>query len=359
MKMLRGRPSTFLILLLVILCSSANIKAQLGGEGIYKFLWNPVNARTTGLAGNGITLRDDDASLALQNPSLLNEAGHNKCSFNHRFFYSGLQDGSFTYAYSHLPYNLNLHAAAQYATYGDFTQADEYGNITGSFKASDFAFTIGASKNIYSNLSIGLNLKYISSRLERYTSSGLAADLGATYFIPEKNFTLSLVLRNIGVQLSTYQNSKENLPYEMQAGISKRLAHLPFRFSVIFTNMQRWNVLYDDPELVDDNILFGDNLSSERSNTSIYFDNLFRHFIFNGEFYIGKKENLRLRIGYNHLLRKELSVSTYRSLAGFSGGFGIKINRFRLDYGMTIYHLIGRSHHLSLSTDIDSFKKAN
>ena len=350
---------TKLFLFFLIFIPGFRLHAQLGGEGIYKFLWNPVNARISGLGGNGIAIMDDDASLALQNPSLLNELGSNRCSFNQRFFFSGLQDGNFNYAYTYKPYKINFHGAAQFATYGDFTQADEYGNIIGSFKATDFAFTVGASKNIYNNLAVGLNLKYISSRLERYSSYGIAADLGATYFIPEKNFTFSVVVRNIGTQLSTYHNNSEKLPYEMQAGISKRLAHLPFRFSVIFTNMQRWNVLYDDPDLVDDNSLFGDNISAERSKTAIYFDNLFRHFIFNGEFFIGKKENLRLRLGYNHLLRKELSVGSYRSLAGFSAGFGFKVNRFRFDYGTTIYHLVGRSHHLSLSTDIDSFKKSN
>lgn len=355
--MLKGNFMQKSFISFVLICSCLSAQAQLGGEGIYKFLWNPVNARISGLAGNGIAIRDDDASLALQNPALLNDSGHNNISFSHRFFYSGLQDGSFNYAYSSRPLNINFHVAAQYASYGDFTRADEYGNITGTFTASDYAFTIGASKKLYDNLTLGLNLKYITSRLENYGSSGLAADLGATYFIPEKNFTFSLVCRNIGSQLTNYNDKNEALPYELQAGISKRLAHLPFRFSVVFTNLQRWNVLYDDPELKDDNELFGGNNSGERSNTAIYFDNLFRHFVFNGEFYIGKKENLRLRIGYNHLLKKELSVSTYRSLAGFSGGFGFKINRFRLDYGMSFYHLVGRSHHLSLSTDIDSFKK--
>jgi hypothetical protein len=252
---------------------------------------------------------------------------------------------------------MNFHAAAQYATYGDFDQANEYGTITGSFKAADYAFIVGASKNLYEHLALGVNVKYISSRLENFSSSGIATDLGATYFVPEKNFTFSLVFRNIGTQLTTYNGTKEHLPYEMQAGISKRLQHLPFRFSIIYTNLQRWNVLYNDPAIKDDNVLFGENSDNKRSQTAIYFDNLFRHFIFNGEFFIGKKENLRLRFGYNHLLKKELSVKNYRSLAGFSLGFGFKVNRFRFDYGTTIYHLVGRSHQLSLSTDIDSFKK--
>lgn len=330
---------------------------QLGGYSVYKFLWNPPSARISALGGSAIAIKDDDPTIALQNPASLNDSSNNRLSFSYRFSYANTNDGYFSYAYSYKPLNMNFHAGAQFASYGDFKAADAYGNVTGSFTAADYAFVVGASKQLYDRLSLGVNLKFISSRLENYGSSGLVADLGATYFIAEKNMTIALVCRNAGAQLSSYNNVREEVPFEMQLGLSKRLAHLPFRFSVIFTNLQRWNVLYDDPNAVDDNTLFGNNTPVERSKTSIYFDNLFRHFIFSGEFYIGKKENLRLRIAYNHAIKKELSVSTFRSLAGFSGGFGFKINRFRIDYGRSIFHLVGAINQLSISTDIDDFKK--
>jgi len=307
--------------------------------------------------GNVIAIRDDDAAVALQNPSALNEAANNKIDFSYRFSYASTNDGYFSYAYTHKLTGINFHAGAQFASYGDFKEADASGNVTGTFNASENAFIIGASRNLYERLSYGVNLKYISSRLENYSSSGLVADFGATYFIAEKNFTIALVCRNAGTQLSTYSGKREEVPFEMQLGLSKRLAHLPFRFSVVFTNLQKWNVTYDDPNAVDDNILFGNTTPTEKSKTSIYIDNLFRHLIFSGEFYIGKKENFRLRIAYNHSIKQELSVSTFRSLAGFSGGFGFKINRFRLDFGRSIYHLVGGINQLSIATDIDDFKK--
>ena len=331
---------------------------QLGGYSVYKFLWNPPSARITALGGNIIATRDEDPSVALQNPAVLNEASHNKISFNYRFAHADNNDGYFSYAYTYKPWGMSFHAGAQFSTYGDFKSADEYGNVTGSFKASDNTFIIGASRNIYERLSLGVNLKYVSSNLENYGSSGLVADLGACYHVDDKNFIVSLVFRNTGGQLSAYNDIKEPVPYELQLGVSKRLAHLPFRFSVIFTNLQRWNVLYDDPNIDDESSLFGEEEPQGRSKTAIYFDNLFRHFIFNGEFYIGKKENLRLRVGYNHMLNREMSVSTFRSLAGFSGGFGIKISKFRIDYGRSISHLAGGTNHLSISTDIDDFRKA-
>ncbi|HRJ16459.1 MAG TPA: hypothetical protein PLI34_15780, partial [Saprospiraceae bacterium] len=90
---------------------------------------------------------------------------------------------------------------------------------------------------------------------------------------------------------------------------------------------------------------------------SLFVDNLFRHFIFNGELLIGQRESLRLRFGYNHFMRQELSVNNYRSLSGFTFGAGIRISRFRLDYGRNNYHLAGGMNHLSISTNLREFKR--
>jgi hypothetical protein len=79
--------------------------------------------------------------------------------------------------------------------------------------------------------------------------------------------------------------------------------------------------------------------------------------VFNGEFLFGKKDNFRLRFGYNHLMRKELSVRNLRSLAGFSMGAGLKISRFRIEYGRSILHLGANLNHFSISTNFREFTK--
>ena len=77
--------------------------------------------------------------------------------------------------------------------------------------------------------------------------------------------------------------------------------------------------------------------------------------IFSGEFMLGKNQNLRLRASYNHLRRKELSLTTFRSMAGFGLGFGIKVNAFKLDYGIGYHHIAGATNHISISTDLGKF----
>jgi hypothetical protein len=137
----------------------------------------------------------------------------------------------------------------------------------------------------------------------------------------------------------------------MQLGISKKLRYLPFRFSIIYQHLNRWNILYDDPEEEQDIPFFGEETKSGNQ----FLDNLARHFVINGEFLFGKTESFRVRLGYNHLQRKELSISNLRSLSGFSFGFGIKISRFRFDYGRSFTHLGAGNNHLSISTDLREF----
>jgi hypothetical protein len=116
-------------------------------------------------------------------------------------------------------------------------------------------------------------------------------------------------------------------------------------------------VRYDDPSTITPSNVFGE--TNKQSNFSKNIDNVFRHLIFSGELSLGKSESFRVRGGYNHFRRKELSLSSFRSMAGFSLGFGLKIKKINFDYGLGYYHLAGATNHLSISTSIDRFKKNN
>lgn len=160
----------------------------------------------------------------------------------------------------------------------------------------------------------------------------------------------------MGAELTTYNGSGFGTPLDIQVGVSKRLKYLPFRLTIIAHQLHKANVRYDDPDKLVQTDIFGEPVKVNKFGESI--DNIFRHIIINGEFMLGKNENLRLRAGYNHLRRKELSLRTFRSLAGFSLGFGIKVSAFKLDYGVGYYHVAGATNHISISTDLGRlFKK--
>jgi branched-subunit amino acid transport protein len=346
-----------LFTLIFCITFSLTSQAQIGGSHVYEFLNFSPSARVTALGGSLITVQDDDHSLAYDNPALLNKSMHQGIAFNHNFHLAGIQNGYAAYAHHIDKIETTFTVGMQYVDYGDFIGTDEFGNETSGFNANELALTIGAGRKLYDKVSVGANLKLISSTLEAFNSYGISLDLGAYYEDPEKRITAAFVVKNFGTQLSTYREGvRESIPFEIQFGVSKRLENLPFRFSIIAHKLETPNLNYDNPAQVEERLFFGEE-PQQQSNFNAWLDNIFKHLIFNGEFLIGKKENFRLRIGYNHFVKKELSVQNFRSLAGFSGGFGFKINRFRLDYGLGVYHLGGSLNHLTISTNIREFRK--
>ena len=345
-----------LLLLLTLLLTSISVQAQIGGLSAYEFLNLPNSATQAAMGGHHIALRDDDLSLASRNPSLLNSLMDRRLAISHAFHPVGISNSYLAYGLDRPDLKMTFQAGLQYTSYGnDLIRRDVTGQDLGTFSANDYALTIGASRRIENRLSVGANLKLINSQLADYSSFGLATDIGLHYRDTTGRLGITILAKNIGFQLSRYDEStgREPLPYELQIGLTRRLEHLPFRFSIIYRYLDRWNVLYDDPNSRDESIfVIANEEAIERSAGSIWFDNLMRHFVFNGELLIGRNETLRLRVGYNHGLRKELSLTDFRSLAGYSAGFALRIKRFSIAYGRTTYHIGGGINQLGLDIDL-------
>jgi hypothetical protein len=78
--------------------------------------------------------------------------------------------------------------------------------------------------------------------------------------------------------------------------------------------------------------------------------------VFGGEFLLSK--NINIRLGYNHMIRRELQVTDIFSMSGISLGGMIKIAGFELAYSRMNYHIAGGLNTLSVSTNFAStFKK--
>lgn len=140
------------------------------------------------------------------------------------------------------------------------------------------------------------------------------------------------------------------MPFDIQLGISKKLEYLPFRFAVHAHNLLKWDIRYDNPNLQQDNPFLGQDTVQK----NYFADKLFRHLIFSGEFYFGK--NVRIRLGYNHLNRQELKVENAGAFAGVSFGAGIRIKRFKIDYGRGNFHVASGINHLSITMDMNGMK---
>ncbi|MEQ1744250.1 MAG: type IX secretion system protein PorQ [Saprospiraceae bacterium] len=345
---------TCLVLALFFLLPMYSVAQITGGQHVFQFLSLSPSARVTGLGGMQITVRDDDVALAATNPAALNPLMDGQMAFNHNFFLADIEHGYAAYATNLPKIGFTVHGGLQYMKYGDIPMTDEFGNKLGQIAASETAFTLGGARQLGPKLSIGMNLRFAVSTLDVYQSTALAADAGILYADTARLFSVGAVLRNVGTQIANYDGLREKLPTDLQVGVSKRLRYLPFRLTIIAHHLLQWDIRHDDPRLQNgNNLLFGGGEDEPAGNSGI--DNFFRHFIFSGEFLLGRNESFRVRLGYNHLRKQELSVRDYRSLAGFSMGVGIKVSRFRIDVGYAAYHLAGGVLHFGMSTNLKDF----
>ncbi len=325
--------------------------SQIGGSYTYAFLNQANSAKVAALGGKSIAIPDPDLNLPFHNPSLLSPEMNNQLVLNYVGYFADIKYGYASYARS-FDSTGNFAVGIHYVNYGEFPYADESGIRDGTkFMASEYALNIMYSRPVDSFLMIGINVKPIYSVFESYHSTGIAADLGITYYNPHSLFTAALVVRNIGTQISTYYGNaeREHLPFEIQAGLSQKLAHAPFRFSILFQQLQRWDLSYKST--LEQTTVY-DPLATDTVQSGIekFGDNLMRHTILGLEFM--PVNNFYLALGYNYQRRQELKIAPRVGMVGFSWGFGIKISKFRFSYGRATYHLAGASNHFSLSTNL-------
>jgi hypothetical protein len=317
----------------------------------YAFLNLPFNAREIALGGNFQSIRDNDIGLSLGNPSLISPAMNNQIQFNIVDYFAGINYGSASYG-KEIQKLGSFVASIQFIDYGKFDYADETGVRQGEFSANDYALNIGWSRALDSTFYIGANLKGLYSAYETYHSFGLAVDVAATYVLPTRKISASIIFRNVGTQIKTYTpNIREKLPFEIQAAFSKSLAHLPLRISILFTNLQKWDISYSSVFDQQNTAFANTETTSQPSKTDAFSDKLMRHIVLGAE--LNPLKSLSLRIGYNYLKRKEMTIPTRLSTVGFSWGFGLNIYKFRINYARNTQYLSSSPNYLSISTNLD------
>ena len=347
------RKNSVFIIFILLFSLSFVATAQVGGSSTYQFLNLPNSARVAALGGNFLTIKDDDLSLAIANPSLITPKMNQQIGLSFISYYADVNYGFAAYSRSFNKIG-SFVGSLQYINYGTFTAADANGDKYGTFKAAEYALNIGWGRSLDSNFSIGSNLKTILSSLETYSSFGLAIDIAATYQSKNKRFTTSLMLKNIGRQLSYYtEGNREALPFEIQLGLSERLKHAPFRFSLLLNHLEKWDLTYEDPLNPSTKI---DPLTKDvitKSGFTKFGDNLLRHFVLGVEFI--PSNNFNIRLGYNYQRRQEMKLESALSTVGFSWGFGFRVSKFNFSYAHVIQNLAASSNFFTIATNLSTF----
>jgi hypothetical protein len=304
-----------LIIIILIFIAFTQVKSQ----GVYEFLRLDSSPRAAALAGSFVA-NHDDPNVMFYNPAGIKNLQKRPVSFSFLKHLLDINYASLSFSSEIQNYG-RFAAGVQYINYGDFTEADDFGNKTGSFGAGDFAFTLGYANRLDNNFNYGINFKLIYSKLADRSSVGLASDLGLQYLIPEGKWSFGFSILNIGSQISQYYNTSEDLPLDMQLGLSKELKHVPFKFYLSFKKLNE----------------AGDGFSDR-----------FSSFLFGWE--ISLSEAVQLRVGYDNEKRDELKLGTSAGLGGFNFGFGINIDKYNFDYAFSSMGSIGALHRIGITT---------
>ncbi|MBC8265914.1 MAG: type IX secretion system protein PorQ [Flavobacteriales bacterium] len=333
---------------LFFLFFTTKIFPQIGGENTFAILDFSTSARSTAMGGDLIAIFDNDVNLAASNPALLNAKMNRQISFSFVDYFSDINAVSVNYATNSKKIGM-LFFGAKALNYGSFTKTDEVGLELGEFTANEQVLTAGISKLLNENFTVGMSINFINSKLEQYSSFALASNFGLTYCNNKKDLCVSVLAKDFGRQLKSFTNTNEKLPFQLQMGVSKGLAHLPFRFSIVAHHLNKFDISnnYLEPTITDP--ISGEKVENEES----FGKKVLRHFIIGGELNPFKK-SLFIRGGFNFQRRQDMQLPTRPVMVGFSWGLGFKISKFHLNYSRATYHLAGASNIFSFTTNLSS-----
>ena len=284
-------------------------KAQ-ESQTAYNFLRLPVSAHVAALGGNNITITDDDPTMIFHNPAMLGGVSDKSLNLNYMTYMEGTMVGSASFVRAWGDRG-TWGVSASYMDYGSMRQTTADNIQTGEFSAKDIMLRGSVAYSLSTLFTGGITAKIISSSIAGYNSMAGAVDLGINYFDEAQGLSLSAVARNLGGQIDAYDEDFEKIPFDLQVGISKKMAMAPLRFSATLNNLHDWD------------------------------DSFIHHLAIGADIFLS--DNIYIAGGYNFRRNKEMRISDGEGEsshgAGLSFGGGVQLERFKLNVAYAKYHV--------------------
>ena len=231
-----------ILLLLLCFCLASPVLAQ-ESQTVYNFLRIPESAHAAALGGDNISIIEDDASLALSNPALLCSVSSQTVTLGYMNYMSGV--GMYTAGYTHIINDkATVGGTIHYLNYGTLKEYSANDQEIGTFNPSDITFEAMLGYTLTKRLAGGIGAKFIYSKIGYYKSTAAAVDLGLNYYDPNLDLSLSLAVKNLGGQLSAYNEDYESLPIDVLLGASYRIKNSPVRVSLTLCDLNHWNYAF-------------------------------------------------------------------------------------------------------------------
>lgn len=263
--------------------------------------------------------------------------------------YAGIKNYHALLGYTSENLQTNFSLGTAYLDYGSIPQTDASGNVLGTFRPGDYVAQVSASRKYLERWYYGATIKFIHSNYGLYHSNGVALDAGVAWLDSAAQVQVSLVMKNMGVQLKKYEGTTgDDLPFDIEVGITKRLKNAPIQFSLTGVQLHQFDTRYNDTSFNNDN---GFN---PPGTAGVTLDKIFRHLIIATQFYIG--DHLEITAAYNHLRRSELNIySSTNGLNGFSLGVGVLFRKIQFRYARAYYQNNTAYNQFGLSLALNQF----
>ena len=301
------------IIAAILLLSVLTTKAQ-ESQTAYNFLRLPVSAHVAALGGDNTTLIEDDPTLIFHNPALINNVTDRTMNLNLMTYMKGATTASASYMQA-AGERGTWGVTGQYMGYGSMKETTASGQQTGEFSAKDIAVGGSFAYALSERFTGGITAKFIASYIGQYNSLAAGVDLGLNYYNAETDLSLSAVARNLGGQLSAYEDDFERMPLDLQVGITKRLLRSPLRLSASLIRLNDWEYGFGK------HIVIGADL------------------LLSQQFYIAA--------GYNALRAAEMKIQegdgSSAHGAGLSIGAGLQLQKLKLNVAYAKYHVSASS----------------
>ena len=222
------------LLTLTVLTASAQ-----DSRTAFNFLRLPVSAHVAALGGDNITLPDDDAAMVFHNPALITNTSSHSLGLDMMTYMQGSVTAAASWTQS-VGDRGTWAAQGRFVNYGEMKETTYTGEQTGTFSAKDIAVGGTFAYDMGSGFSGGITAKLVTSYIGQYNSLAAAVDLGLNYYDPESQWSISAVARNLGGQLTPYEDEFERMPLDLQVGVTKRLVGSPLRFSATLVRLNDW-----------------------------------------------------------------------------------------------------------------------
>ena len=298
-----------LILILILTClpaaaDSSDIHENAGTRAM-SFLKIGVGAEAMSM-GESQVAATDDLYASYWNPAGLAQLQQPQLALMHNEWFADINHEFVGFA---LPLKGvgTVGASASYLSFGELQGRDREGNETTIFRPYDLALILSYARGFGSSLAFGMNAKFLREQIADETGSGIAFDLGGLYNFPETPLSLGFNAQHAGPRVKFIEEAF-GLPFTFRLGVAYRL----------------WNEAF---LLTTDIIRPSDNDIAIGLGAGYTIGNI-----------------LQLRTGYKY----KIGGNDLGAISGLTGGFGLTLLRFQIDYALIPFGVLGLTHRVSL-----------